>query len=209
MTIQEKFLQIMEAVNNSGPTYWKGENAEKWLETGLKKETALMQQVLHLLESPAFLTAAGRSEMLNIGLVRSSVVGHIDLVDLFLAHGADIETNNGSPLREAAINDRPNVVDLLLKRGANPRSGDDAPLFGAISSGSENSITSLMKTLPEKDLEELKTKQFPKKMGSERIDREAFLKRCVLALLLVDAELETRRKRAARTLRASAEELTM
>jgi hypothetical protein len=154
----------------------------------------VMERIHTVLGSAEFkgLDEVEQKAILGIALTRSSNLGHLDLVDLFLDRGADIETDDGAPLRSSAINDKVKVVAHLLKRGANPRACDDAPLFGAIAIRSKDSITTILKAFQEKDLEEVR--------GSS-VYSETFP--------LIDAELESRRKKAAKLMRASAEELSM
>lgn len=63
--------------------------------------------------------------------------GHLDVIELLLSQGADIETNvegSGTPLSAAASKGRADMVRLLLSAGANAIDG--MALYGAIREGS-------------------------------------------------------------------------
>lgn len=60
----------------------------------------------------------------NTALILAAENGYLQIVQLLLAHGADIHAKNirgETPLSAAAREKHPAVVDFLLEKGASPR----------------------------------------------------------------------------------------
>ena len=58
--------------------------------------------------------------------------GHTDVVDCLLNHKADVDANNGFPLRWAASEGHINVVKLLVENKANVHAQEDTALVWAV-----------------------------------------------------------------------------
>jgi len=67
----------------------------------------------------------------NAALIHASSLGHIDIVEYLLNHGANVHANHDDALIEAVQMNHINVVKLLIKYTANINTEDDEPLLYA------------------------------------------------------------------------------
>ena len=68
-------------------------------------------------------------------LARASMRGHADVVEVLLAHGANVHAVDDDALRTASIYGHLAVVEVLLAAGANVHGRDDEALWDASASG--------------------------------------------------------------------------
>jgi ankyrin repeat protein len=81
-------------------------------------------------------------------LALAAMEGHVSIVELLLARGADLHADESSALRRAAACGQWPVVSQLLAAGANPRVDDFSPFRLACRSGCERSARALASAAP-------------------------------------------------------------
>ena len=87
---------------------------------------------------------------INKALCNACIGGHLNIVELLLDYGADIDYNNGfyNPLSDAVLYNHNDIVELLLSYGANTEIVDDVfgstPLYLSVQNGNMEMVKLLL-----------------------------------------------------------------
>lgn len=84
-------------------------------------------------------------DVLGMALDFAVKVNNLQIADILINKGANINYFEGSPLASAAVNGNENFVRYLLGRGADIHAGEDVALCSAVGNGHEHIVKLLLK----------------------------------------------------------------
>jgi ankyrin repeat protein len=117
------------------------------------KDLALRRSALELTPDGSHLKYS--EGWLSDQLLNAARVGSPDMIKGLLKAGADIQTDNGHPLRFAVEGGHDECVEVLLEAGADPRAENDYALRWAVHHDRPETAALLLKRYQMADLKEL------------------------------------------------------